>query len=125
MRQAGGTHPVKGSDFKAMCKSGWVEEHINDNEPIVFKRPRVIGRQRIENKEKRRRFSFAVSEEDYKEFAALREAYMLKCGENPTLANHGMLTALRTFNLMGWLEEQESEKQDSDFMMGKDDHVGE
>jgi len=84
------------------------------DEPIVLTRKEA--QRRRANKEQRKRVIFDADPQGYAEFHAMREAWMGELGENPTLFLNAMLTAMKTFDVRGWHEEQ----QDSDFMLGKD-----
>jgi len=82
----------------------WMLEHMADDEPVVF--PRRLAKKRVANKEKRRRVIFDTDEQGYAEFHAVREAYLLACHDNPTLAAHAMVEAMKVFDLRSWLEKE-------------------
>ncbi len=73
--------------------------------------PSLDARSRMENREKKRRVCWNTDEQNYSEFAAIREAYMLTLEENPTLFGLAIVEAMKEFNLKGWLEEHENLQQ--------------
>ena|SRR5579864_7225997 len=77
------------------------------DEKVVF--PRREALKRIANKEKRHRISFDADETTYEEFWAIWEAWMRELDENPTLVKHGIIKALKEFDVRGWKEQQEAE----------------
>ena len=95
---------MKFSELKAHW--AWMLEHMPDDEPVVF--PRRAAKKRIANQEKRKRVIFDTDPQTYSEWQAQREAWMLELADNPTLFGHAMLTAMREFDLKGWIEQQES-----------------
>lgn len=98
---------AKWSEVKA--RWGWLNEHLSDDEPVVFKLPRREARKRIENKKKRRRIILDTDEQNYSEFQVWNEAYMWTCGENPTLRTQAIIEAMKAFDLKGWLDREETE----------------
>lgn len=98
---------AKWAEVKARWQ--WLNEHLADDEPVVFKLPRREARKRIENKEKKRRITLQTDEQNYSEFQVWNEAYMQTCGENPTLRTQAIIEAMKAFDLKGWLAEQHSE----------------
>jgi hypothetical protein len=88
---------------------GWLlrEGKVSPNEKCKLILPRLDAKAKIENREKRKRWSVVVSENEYSELAAYNEAYMLTCHQNPSLRTAAILEALKSFNVKGWLEEQE------------------
>ena len=96
------------------------------DEPIVL--PRREAKRRRVNKEQRKRVIFDADPQGYAEFHAVREAWLGELGENPTLFLHAMLTAMRTFDLRGWVQRQETEQaeqDDADWEMGRKGSAGE
>lgn len=86
----------------------WLTEHIGDDEPCVLKFPRREAKRNIENKRKSKRIVVTTDEQTFKEFHALKEAWMLELHENPTFFYSAMMEALNTFDVRGWKEKQEA-----------------
>ena len=80
----------------------WLLEHIGDERASVLKFPRREAMRNIENKKKSKRIIVTTDEQSFKEFHALKEAWMLELDENPTLFYHAMMVALQTFDVRGW-----------------------
>ena len=93
---------AKWAEVKA--RWSWLCENISDDEPVVFKLPRREARKRIINAEKKHRVVLVTDEQNYKEFHALREAYMQTLDENPTLVMHAIVEAMKEFDVKGWKE---------------------
>lgn len=85
----------------------WLLEHIGDDEPCVLKFPRREAMRNIKNKKKSKRIVVTTDEQSFKEFHALKEAWMRELHENPTLFYHAMMEAMRTFDVRGWKEQNE------------------
>lgn len=86
----------------------WLLDHLQDDEPVVFKLPRREARKRINNLEKRRRVVLVTDEQNYSELHAMREAFMLELDENPTLVTLAIIEAMKAFDVRGWKEAHES-----------------
>jgi hypothetical protein len=97
----------KGSELKAMI--GWIQANVQDDEPFVLRFPRRESRRRIQNTEKRRRITMATDEQNYAEFHAMREAYMLELNENPTLVTQAIIEAMKAFDVRGWKDSNNAE----------------
>jgi hypothetical protein len=95
---------AKWGEIKA--RWGWLNDHLADDEPVVFKLPRREARKRIENIEKRRRITLTTDEHNYTEFHVWREAYMHTLGENPTLVTQAIIQAMKEFDVKGWYDAQ-------------------
>ena len=95
----------------------WLNANLADDEPVVFKLPRREAKKRIRNTEKKHRITMVTDEQNYSEFHAMKEAYMLELGENPTMVVQAIVEAMKTFDVRGWKED----KEDDDFMMGRGD----
>lgn len=90
------------------CK--WLISKGRGGEAAKLLLPRVAARKRIANAEKRRRITLVTDEQNFSEFHAIKEAWMLEPGmhENPTRCVEGMIEAMRQFDIRGWLESRES-----------------
>lgn len=99
---------MKGAELKAMRT--WIEQNIGDDEPVLLKFPRREARKRIQNKEKSKRIVITTDEQNFSEFHAIREAYMHFCEENPTLVGLAIISAMKAFDLKGFLEEMNAAK---------------
>jgi hypothetical protein len=97
---------MKWSEFLAHEK--WFKENMSPEEPIVF--PRRTAKKRVANKEKRKRVIFDVTELGYSQFHADREAWMITLGENPSLFEEALHEAMKTFDLMGWLQKEDEDE---------------
>lgn len=88
---------------------------LADDEKVYFGIPHREVKQRLREGKKKRRIVITCEEQNYLEFTAWNEAYMLACGENPTLRTLAIIEAMKAFNVKGWLEEQ----NDAAHVMGK------
>jgi hypothetical protein len=86
----------------------WLNDHLADDEPVVFKLPRREARKRIQNAEKKRRIILQTDEQNYSEFQVWNEAYMYTLGENPTLRTQAIIEAMKQFDVKGWYEAQKT-----------------
>lgn len=68
--------------------------------------PRQEARKRISNEKKSKRIVIVTDSQNFSEFAAIREAYMGFCQENPTLVALAIIEAMKAFDLKGFLEER-------------------
>ena len=87
----------------------WLLSNLQDDEPVLFKLPRREAKRNIKNLEKCKRIFIGTDEQNFAEFAAIKEAYMLALHENPTLVVHAMIQAMRTFDVRGWYENETKE----------------
>jgi hypothetical protein len=89
----------------------WLNDHLADDEPVVFKLPRREARKRIANVEKRKRITFAADEQTFAEFHAERERILRVLDENPTLFGLYLVTCLRHWSndeIAAWKAEHET-----------------
>lgn len=92
-------------------------DRVPEDEPWCGIRfPRVEARKRITNEKKSKRIVIVTDAQNFSEFAAMREAYMSYCDENPTLVALAIISAMKAFDLKSWLEEQ----ADTAHVMGTD-----
>jgi len=106
----GGCVPKWGEEkerLRYLIKSG----KLTDEMKVKIVIPSLDARSRMENREKKRRVCWNTDEQNYSEFAAIREAYMLALEENPTLFGHAVVEAMREFDVKGWFEGQRAEEQ--------------
>jgi hypothetical protein len=66
----------------------------------------VEAKERILNPRKYRRIVISTDEQNYSEFAAMREAYSVTLNENPTLVVQAIIEAMKEFDVKGWFEKQ-------------------
>jgi len=88
------------------------EGKLQDDEPCKVLFPRMDAKKRIQNKEKSKRIVMQTDEQNYSEFHAMREAYTLELGENPTLVMLAIIEAMKTFDVRGWKEQRDAGESD-------------
>jgi len=96
---------AKWAEVKA--RWGWLEEHLADDEPVVFKLPRREAKKRIQNTEGRKRISFMSDSLGYSRFHARKEAWMLELGENSSLFAEALDAAMKDFDIRLWKEKHD------------------
>jgi hypothetical protein len=88
------------------------EGKINDETRIArIAIPSLDAKARIENREKKKQVRWNTDEQNYSEFAAVREAWMQELEQNPTLFGYAVVEAMRTFDVRTWYEDHATEQK--------------
>lgn len=87
----------------------FLEEHGHGEELVHVVFPRREAIERIKNPNGKKRIVMVTDEQNYKEFHAMREAYMRALDENPVLTMHALIEAMKAFDVLGWKDSNNAE----------------
>src|SRR5271170_2215236 len=99
--------------IKHLLKTG----RINDETRVKVVIPSIDVHERIRNERKIRRIVIQTDEVGVSEYAAIKEAWIREMpNQNPSMYFSALIESMKTFNVRGWVEEQEESKH----VLGKD-----
>jgi len=89
------------------------EGKLTDDMKVKVVIPKLDAQIKVENREKKKKFCFMTDEDGVSRLAALNEAYIRVCGENPSIRTAAWIEALETFDVKGWYEKQDDAENPS------------
>src|SRR5271170_1793959 len=105
----------------------WLLENgkIASDEPAKLILPRLDAIEAIKNpklRESRPRITFATDQTTKEEFAVWREAWLSKLNNNPTMFGLALIEAMKQFDILDWIKNEESWNDDANHVIGKGLH---
>ena len=98
------------------------EGKIPPDEPCKLVLPRVDAKDRIKNPDKAKRIIFACDQTTKEEFGVWREAWLSKLNNNPTMFGLALIEAMKTFDILQWLEDMRQDQIDAGPIMRTGDY---
>jgi hypothetical protein len=103
------------SVLEELTRVNWLikEGKISGEDRCKLVIPKIDAKERIRNEKKQRRIVLVTDEFGFSQFHARKEAWMLALHNNPATFMAALDRAMETFDVKGWVEEQESSHAES------------